>query len=218
MKNFLKYSLIVIVIFIVIIAFNFQKIIVKFTSFIIENSINKQVKMQYDEKKVTKSKNDININQFKAELDQMSDLKFKNIGNLISNSNIKDIQSLYDSKKFTCEELVIYYLKRIEKYDINKLNSIIELNPDVIKIAREKDKETRSGKLYGIPITLKANIGTSDKIHTTAGSYALKDSILDEDFFIVKKLRSEGAIILGKTNLSEFANYMTTKSSNGYSA
>jgi amidase len=217
-KNFLKYSLIVIVIFIVIIAFNFQKIIVKFTSFIIENSINKQVKMQYDEKKVTKSKNDININQFKAELDQMSDLKFKNIGNLISNSNIKDIQSLYDSKKLTCEELVIYYLKRIEKYDINKLNSIIELNPDVIKIAREKDKETRSGKLYGIPITLKANIGTSDKMNTTAGSYALKDSILDEDSFIVKKLRSEGAIILGKTNLSEFANYMTTKSSNGYSA
>lgn len=174
--------------------------------------------MQYDEKKVTKSKNDININQFKAELDQMSDLKFKNIGNLISNSNIKDIQSLYDSKKLTCEELVIYYLKRIEKYDINKLNSIIELNPDVIKIAREKDKETRSGKLYGIPITLKSNIGTSDKMHTTAGSYALKDSILDEDSFIVKKLRSEGAIILGKTNLSEFANYMTTKSSNGYSA
>ncbi len=112
MKNFFKYSLIVIVIFIFIIAFNFQKIIVKFTSFIIENSINKQVKMQYDEKKVTKSKNDININQFKAELDQMSDLKFKNIGNLISNSNIKDIQSLYDSKKLTCEELVIYYLKK----------------------------------------------------------------------------------------------------------
>lgn len=218
MKNFLKYSLITIVVLIVIVAFNFQKIIVKFTSFIIENSINKQVKMQYDEKKVTKSKNGININQFKAELDQMSDLKFKNIGKLISNANIKDIQSLYDSKKVTCEELVIYYLKRIEKYDINKLNSIIELNPDVIKIAREKDKGTRSGKLYGIPITLKANIGTSDKMHTTAGSYALKDSILDEDSFIVKKLRSEGAVILGKTNLSEFANYMTTKSSNGYSA
>lgn len=218
MKNFLKYSLIVIVILIVVVAFNFQKIMVKFASFMIEDSVNKQVKMQYDEKKVTKSKNDININQFKAELDQMSDLKFKNISDLISNANIKDIQSLYDSKKLTCEELVIYYLKKIEKYDINKLNSIIELNPDVIKIAREKDKGTRSGKLYGIPITLKANIGTSDKMHTTAGSYALKDSILDEDSFIVKKLREEGAIILGKTNLSEFANYMSTKSSSGYSA
>ncbi|MGG2469242.1 MAG: amidase family protein [Paraclostridium dentum] len=69
-----------------------------------------------------------------------------------------------------------------------------------------------------MPITLKANIGTSDKMHPTAGSYALKDSILDEDSFIVKKLREEGAIILGKTNLSEFANYMSTKSSSGYSA
>ncbi|MCU9809274.1 hypothetical protein LEQ06_14545 [Paraclostridium sp. AKS46] len=67
-------------------------------------------------------------------------------------------------------------------------------------------------------MTLKANIGTSDKMHPTAGSYALKDSILDEDSFIVKKLREEGAIILGKTNLSEFANYMSTKSSSGYSA
>ncbi|OSB08053.1 hypothetical protein B2H97_15810 [Paraclostridium bifermentans] len=148
----------------------------------------------------------------------MSDLKFKNIEELISNANIKDIQALYDSKKLTCEDLVVYYLKRIEKYDINNLNSIIELNPDVIKIAKEKDQQLRSGNLYGIPITLKANIGTSDKMHTTAGSYALKDSILDEDSFIVKKLREEGAIILGKTNLSEFANYMSTKSSSGFSA
>lgn len=218
MKSFLKYSLIAIVVLIVIVTFNFQKIIFKFTSFILEDSINKQVKMEYDEKKVTKLKNNVNITQFKTELDQMSDLKFQNIGELISNATIKDIQSLYDSKKLTCEELVIYYLKRIEKYDIDKLNSIIELNPDVIKIARETDQGDKSGKLYGIPITLKANIGTSDKMHTTSGSYALKDSILDEDSFIVKKLRSEGAIILGKTNLSEFANYMTTKSSNGYSA
>lgn len=218
MKKFLKYSLIAIVILIVVVAFNFQKIMVKFASFMMEDSVNKQVKMQYDEKKVTKSKNDININQFKTELNQMSDLKFKNIEELISNSNIKDIQALYDSKKLTCEDLVVYYLKRIEKYDINKLNSVIELNPDVIKIAKEKDQQLKSGKLYGIPLTLKSNIGNSDKMHTTAGSYALKDSILYEDSFIVKKLREEGAIILGKTNLSEFANYMSTKSSSGFSA
>lgn len=148
----------------------------------------------------------------------MSDLKFKNIEELISNSNIKDIQALYDSKKLTCEDLVVYYLKRIEKYDINKLNSIIELNRNIIKIAKEKDQQLKSGKLYGIPLTLKANIGNSDKMHTTAGSYALKDSILYEDSFIVKKLREEGAIILGKTNLNEFANYMSTKSSSGFSA
>lgn len=218
MKKFLKYSLIAIIIIIVIVGFNFKKIVAKFNSFIIESNINNQVEMQYDDKKVTKSKNDININQFQSELSQMSDLKFRNIDKLVSNATIKDIQSLYDSKKLTCEDLVVYYLKRIEKYDINKLNSIIELNPDAIKIAKEKDQGIKSGKLYGIPITLKANIGTSDKMHTTAGSYALRDSILDEDSFVVKKLREEGAIILGKTNLSEFANYMTTKSSNGYSA
>lgn len=218
MKKFLKYSLIAIIIIIVIVGFNFKNIVAKFNSFIIESNINNQIKMQYDDKKVTKSKNDININQFQTELSQMSDLKFKNIDKLVSNATIKDIQSLYDSKKLTCEDLVVYYLKRIEKYDINKLNSIIELNPDAIKIAKEKDQGIKSGKLYGIPITLKANIGTSDKMHTTAGSYALRDSVLDEDSFVVKKLREEGAIILGKTNLSEFANYMTTKSSNGYSA
>ncbi|EQK40283.1 amidase family protein [[Clostridium] bifermentans ATCC 638] len=218
MKKFLKYSLIAIIIIIVIVGFNFKNIVAKFNSFIIESNINNQIKMQYDDKKVTKSKNDININQFQAELSQMSDLKFRNIDKLVSNATIKDIQSLYDSKKLTCEDLVVYYLKRIEKYDINKLNSIIELNPDAIKIAKEKDQGIKSGKLYGIPITLKANIGTSDKMHTTAGSYALRDSVLDEDSFVVKKLREEGAIILGKTNLSEFANYMTTKSSNGYSA
>lgn len=218
MKKFLKYSLIAIIIIIVIVGFNFKKIVAKFNSFIIESNINNQVEMQYDDKKVTKSKNDININQFQSELSQMSDLKFRNIDKLVSNATIKDIQSLYDSKKLTCEDLVVYYFKKIEKYDINKLNSIIELNPDAIKIAKEKDQGIKSGKLYGIPITLKANIGTSDKIHTTAGSYALRDSILDEDSFVVKKLREEGAIILGKTNLSEFANYMTTKSSNGYSA
>lgn len=218
MKKFLKYSLIAIIIIIVIVGFNFKKIVAKFNSFIIESNLNNQVEMQYDDKKVTKSKNDININQFQSELSQMSDLKFRNIDKLVSNATIKDIQSLYDSKKLTCEDLVVYYLKRIEKYDINKLNSIIELNPDAIKIAKEKDQGIKSGKLYGIPITLKANIVTSDKMHTTAGSYALRDSILDEDSFVVKKLREEGAIILGKTNLSEFANYMTTKSSNVYSA
>ncbi len=129
-----------------------------------------------------------------------------------------DIQKMYDTKQITCEELVTYYLKKIEKYDINKLNSIIELNPDAIKIAKEKDSGDKKGKLYGIPITLKGNIGTGDKMHTTAGAYALKDSVLDKDSFVAQKLREEGAIILGKTNLSEWANYMSDKSSSGYSA
>ncbi len=198
--------------------FSFRKITKKFVTAVIEKNIKKQIKYQYDEEKITESKNEINIEQFRNELEKMDESRFENIEKLLMGSNIKDIQNMYESKKITCEELVNYYLKRIEKYDINKLNSIIELNPDAIKIAKEKDLGDKKGKLYGIPITLKGNIGTGDKMHTTAGVYALKDSILDKDSFVVQKLREEGAIILGKTNLSEWANYMTSNSSNGYSA
>lgn len=202
----------------VVIVLNFQKVTTKYITHVMEEQVSNQVKYQYDDEKTTKLKNKINLDQFKSELTEMDDARFKSIDKLVVNANIKDIQKMYDIKQITCEELVTYYLKKIEKYDINKLNSIIELNPDVIKIAKEKDSGEKKGKLYGIPITLKGNIGTADKMHTTAGAYALKDSVLDKDSFIAQKLREEGAIILGKTNLSEWANYMSDKSSSGYSA
>jgi amidase len=218
MKKILIYTISIIAVIAVLIALNFQKITSKYISYMMDKQVSDQVKYQYDEEKTTKSKNEINIAQFKSELEKMDDARFKAIDKLVANANIKDIQKMYDSKQITCEELVTYYLKKIEKYDINKLNSIIELNPDAIKIAKEKDSGEKKGKLYGIPITLKANIGTGDKMHTTAGAYALKDSVLDKDSFVAQKLREEGAIILGKTNLSEWANYMSAKSSSGYSA
>lgn len=202
----------------VVIVLNFQKVTTKYITHVMEEQVSNQVKYQYDDEKTTKLKNKINLDQFKSELTEMDDARFKSIDKLVVNANIKDIQKMYDTKQITCEELVTYYLKKIEKYDINKLNSIIELNPDVIKIAKEKDSGEKKGKLYGIPITLKGNIGTADKMHTTAGAYALKDSVLDKDSFVAQKLREEGAIILGKTNLSEWANYMSDKSSSGYSA
>jgi len=217
-KKFLIYTVGILGLVVVVVALNFEKIMTKYVSYVMEKSIDIQITYQYDDEKITKLKNEINIEQFRNELEKMDDAKFEKIEKLVANANIKDIQEMYDTKKLTCEELVTYYLKRIEKYDINKLNSIIELNPDAIKIAREKDSGDKTGKLYGIPITLKGNIGTGDKMHTTAGAYALKDSILDKDSFVAQKLREEGAIILGKTNLSEWANYMSSKSSNGYSA
>lgn len=182
-----------------------------------ENYIMKQIELQYDKEKITPLKNNLDISQFKDTLNEMNTDKYEYIDNLISNSTIKEIQSFFIDKKLTCEELVTYYLKRIEKYDINKLNSLLELNPDVIKLSREKDSTLMKGKLYGIPVILKDNIGTSGKMHTTAGAYVLKGSILDSDAFIVSKLKEEGAIILGKANLSEWANFMTYDSSNGYS-
>lgn len=218
MKKFLIYAISIIGVISVVIVLNFQKITTKYITHVMEEQVSDQVKYQYDDEKTTKLKNKINIDQFKSELTKMDDARFKSIDKLVVNANIKDIQNMYDIKQITCEELVTYYLKKIEKYDINKLNSIIELNPDVIKIAKEKDSGEKQGKLYGIPITLKGNIGTADKMHTTAGAYALKDSVLDKDSFVAQKLREEGAIILGKTNLSEWANYMSDKSSSGYSA
>lgn len=218
MKKFLIYAISIIGVISVVIVLNFQKITTKYITHVMEEQVSDQVKYQYDDEKTTKLQNKINIDQFKSELTKMDDARFKSIDKLVVNANIKDIQNMYDIKQITCEELVTYYLKKIEKYDINKLNSIIELNPDVIKIAKEKDSGEKQGKLYGIPITLKGNIGTADKMHTTAGAYALKDSVLDKDSFVAQKLREEGAIILGKTNLSEWANYMSDKSSIGYSA
>ncbi len=218
MKKFLIYTVGILGLIVVVVALNFEKIMTKYVSYVMEKNIESQITYQYDDEKITKLKNEINMEPFRNELEKMDNSKFEKIEKLVANANIKDIQEMYDTKKLTCEELVTYYLKRIEKYDINKLNSIIELNPDAIKIAREKDSGDKTGKLYGIPITLKGNIGTGDKMHTTAGAYALKDSILDKDSFVAQKLREEGAIILGKTNLSEWANYMSDSSSNGYSA
>ncbi|WP_317131263.1 amidase [Mucilaginibacter frigoritolerans] len=116
------------------------------------------------------------------------------------------------------------YLKRINDIDKKgpKLNSVIELNPDALSIADAMDKERTSGKvrgpLHGIPILIKDNISTGDKMHTTAGALAIADNLYKEDAFIIKKLREAGAVILGKTNLSEWANFRSTHSTSAWSS
>lgn len=138
--------------------------------------------------------------------------------------SINEIQELMKTKKITSEKLVRYYLERIAKIDKGgpKLNSIIELNPNAIQIAKELDKQrikgTTRGPLHGIPILIKDNITTADKMKTTAGSLAFRDLVFSEDAFIVRKLRMAGAIILGKTNLSEWANFRSTRSTSGWSS
>ena len=128
------------------------------------------------------------------------------------------------SGKYTSEQLVQLYLKRIETVDKNgaQLNSVIEINPDAIAIAVAMDKEIKAGKsrgpLHGIPVLIKDNIDTADKMQTTAGSLAMVGNIASKDAFVVKKLRESGAIIIGKTNLSEWANFRSTQSSSGWSS
>ncbi len=134
---------------------------------------------------------------------------------------ISELQEMMKSGKMSAKEITKKYLKQIGKVD-GKINSIIEINADALKIAEEMDKERKSGKvrgaLHGIPVLLKDNIDTADRMKTTAGSLALVDAPTPkQDAFIVQKLREAGAVILGKTNLSEWANFRSTKSSSGWS-
>jgi amidase len=116
------------------------------------------------------------------------------------------------------------YLARIAAIDKSgpAINAVIELNPDAKKIASEMDSERKSGKvrgpMHGIPVLLKDNINTGDKMMTTAGSLALEGHHAVHDAFIIQKLRDSGAIILGKTNLSEWANFRSTRSASGWSS
>src|SRR5690606_3167059 len=118
---------------------------------------------------------------------------------------------------------VAWYLDRIEAIDRNgpALHSVIEINPDALAIAAALDRERAAsgprGPLHGIPVILKANIDTGDAMATTAGSLALAGHRSPDDAFLVARLRDAGAVILGKANLSEWANFRASRSSSGWS-
>jgi amidase len=138
----------------------------------------------------------------------------------LEETTVADLQSAMATRQTTSRKIVEGYLARINEID-KKLNSIIELNPDALAIADSMDSERKSGKvrgpLHGIPIVIKDNIDTGDKMKTTAGSLALVDAPTPKDAFIVTQLRNAGAVIIGKTNLSEWANFRSTHSSSGWS-
>ncbi len=137
--------------------------------------------------------------------------------------SIAQLQELVDRGKASAVSLVKRYLARIEAIDRRgpRLSSILELNPDALLLASELDKERlakgRRGPLHGIPVLIKANIDTHDRMTTTAGSLALKGSIPNRDAFLVERLRAAGAVLLGKTNLSEWANFRGSLSTSGWS-
>jgi amidase len=136
---------------------------------------------------------------------------------------IADLQAGMKSGKWTAHSLTEMYLVRIEAIDKSgpAINAVIEMNPDALKIARALDQERKAkglrGPLHGIPVLIKDNIATHDRMMTTAGSLALLGSIPPEDSFVVKKLREAGAVVLGKTNLSEWANFRSAHSTSGWS-
>jgi amidase len=137
---------------------------------------------------------------------------------------INGLQEKFASGKYSSEQVTNLYLQRIEAIDKNgpALHAVIEVNPDAINIAKAMDAERKVGKLrgplHGIPVLIKDNIDTADKMQTTAGALAMQGNIALQDAFIVKKLREAGAVLLGKTNLSEWANFRSTKSCSGWSS
>jgi amidase len=142
----------------------------------------------------------------------------------ITAQNLPDLAAQLQSGEITAEEVVKAYLARIERIDQQgpALQSILTLNPDAIEIARALDAKRASGNpigpLHGIPVLLKDNIESKDNMATTAGALALKDNITSRDSLLTAGLRDAGAIILGKTNLSQWANFRSNQSMSGWSA
>jgi amidase len=134
---------------------------------------------------------------------------------------LAELQGGMKSGKFTARSLVEKYTARIEEIDKRTVNAIIEMNPDAVSIAEDLDRERNAmgprGPLHGIPVLIKDNIATADRMMTTAGSLALVGSKPPKDSFVAQKLRAAGAVILGKTNLSEWANIRSSHSTSGWS-
>ena len=136
---------------------------------------------------------------------------------------VPELQDGMQSGKFTARSLVEKYTERIHEIDKSgpAVNSVIEMNPDATSIAAALDQERKSkgprGPLHGIPVLIKDNIATADRMMTTAGSLALVGSKEPKDSFVAQKLRAAGAVILGKTNLSEWANMRSSHSTSGWS-
>ncbi|HMH21925.1 MAG TPA: amidase [Puia sp.] len=145
-------------------------------------------------------------------------------GFALNEITIDELQKKMQSGEYTSRSITELYLKRIDAIDKNghKLNAVIELNPDALAIADELDKERKAGKirgaLHGVPVLIKDNIDSGDKMMTTAGSLALEGHKAARDAFIIKRLRESGAVLPGKTNLSEWANFRSTRSTSGWSS
>jgi len=138
-------------------------------------------------------------------------------------ATLADLEQGFAARKFTARSVTEWYLERIASFDKSgpKVNAVIELNPDALSIADALDRESgakgRRGPLHGVPVLIKDNIDTADRMTTTAGSLALEGSIAARDSAVAERLRAAGAVILGKTNLSEWANFRSTHSVSGWS-
>jgi amidase len=166
-------------------------------------------------------KNDL-LKTIKFQLDGFTEEKYLELTPFIFENSILEIQTHIESGHLTYKDLTQWYLYRIAITETDKdlgLNAIVAINPDAVEQAAilDQKRSSKNHPIYGMPILLKDNINTSD-MPTTAGAMALRNNLPNKDAFIVSNLKSNGAIILGKVNLSEWANFLCAGCPNGYSA
>ena len=143
---------------------------------------------------------------------------------VLEECTVDSIRSAFENGELTAYELVLQYMERIARYDKAgpMINSVLELNPDALDIAEAMDRERKAGKirspLHGIPVLLKDNINTHDKLCTSAGSLALTDNYAPYDATVTRKLREAGLVVMGKANMTELANFMSFTMKSGYSS
>ena len=190
------------------------------TNEIIENSDHEITRMRYKRiQSISNDKNEI-FRPFHSFLKSYN-IEFHNsIKKHILNKNISYIQSKIDEDLFGYEDLVKFFIYRIYKYEMDKdlyLNSVISLNPDVISQARELDKNKSDNPLYGIPILVKDNINVGGMV-TSAGASAFKNNLVNDDATVIKNLKKNNVLVLGKLNMSEWAYYFCRPCPVGYSS
>ena len=186
-----------------------------------KNSLNENKKLQYKRiQSISSDKNDL-ISGYEKEINNFIETKYDKLASKILEKSIPEIQQSIINKEFNYYDLTLFYISRIYLIEFNKstyLNSIISINRNALDEARLRDKTDNADiySIFGIPILLKDNIGF-EGLATTAGAHSLQNNYT-RDAFIIEGLKDKGAIILGKTNLSEWANYFCSGCPNGYTA
>ncbi len=190
------------------------------TDELIENSDHEITRMRYKRiQSISNDKNEI-FKPFHSFIKSYDKKFYNSIKGHILNKDISYIQSKIDEDLFGYEDLVKFFIYRIYKYEMNKdlyLNSIISLNPNIILQARELDRNKSDNPLYGIPILVKDNINVVDMV-TSAGASVFKNNLVNNDATVIKNLKKNNVLILGKLNMSEWAYYFCRPCPVGYSS
>lgn len=178
-----------------------------------------QVVMQVDNEKVSAYKRELEFSNYEESLAGIDDKRIVELESYIVEKSIDSVRANLLNGDLTCEEIVLFYVNRIKENDGN-YNAVIQLNPNALEYARNIDNKIENGqglgKLDGVVVLIKDNVASKD-MNTASGAYALKDLETTRDAFIVEVLDDNGAIILGKANLSEWSNFMSSPSSSGFS-